>query len=66
MDFVVRRGTSLIRFGLIVAVTLRFAQRLLVLDWMYMMYGNCESREDHSKKQTEWNEEFVITKLSHK
>ncbi len=54
------------RFSFIVTVPLTFAEGLLVFDWMYVMNRQCESREDHRKKQTEWHEEYVTMKLSHK
>ena len=66
MDFVICRGISLIRFSFVVPVTLSFAEVLLVFDWMYVVNRQRKSREDNRKKQTEWDEEYVITKLSHK
>ena len=56
----------MIRVSFVVPVTLSFAEGLLVFDWMYVVNRQCESREDNRKKQTERDEEYVITKLSHK
>ena len=56
----------MIRISFVVPVTLSFAEGLLVFDWMYVVNRQCESREDNRKKQTERDEEYVITKLSHK
>ena len=66
MDFVVCRGISLIRVSFVVPVTLSFAEGLLEFDWMYVVNRQCESREDHRKKQAERDEEYLSTKLLHK
>ena len=63
MEFVVCRGISLIRLSFVVVVTLRFGERLLVLDWMYVVNRQCESRKDNHEKQTDRDEEYVVTKL---
>ena len=51
----------MIRVSFVVPVTLSFAEGLLEFDWMYVVNRQCESREDHRKKQTEWDEEYVWT-----
>ena len=56
----------MISVSFVVPVTLSFAEGLLVFDWMYVVNRQCEPREDYCKKETERDEEYVITKLLHK
>lgn len=56
----------MIRFSFVVPVTFSFVDWLLEIDWMYMMNRQCESGEDHRKKQAERDKENVTTELLHK